>query len=97
MMFKWTAEFDTMTVWPNPRETRRMAAFARERGVTVTIADSGAAVTDPRDSAPHAVTGFSCDCRLFAQAGGCQHFSLLVDTLGWIPAAVAVEEMEMAR
>ncbi len=97
MGFKWTPEFQESTVWPNPGETRRMAASARARGVTATITPTGAVVTDPRDARPHCVTGFSCDCGLFAQAGGCQHFSLLVDELGWIPEAVVAVEMEIVR
>lgn len=98
MGFKWTPEFQESTVWPNPDETRRMAAFARERGVRLTIAPTGAVVTDPRDAAPHHVTAFSCDCGLFAQAGGCQHLALLQVETNWIPEAVATAvEMERVR
>lgn len=75
--------------WPNAGEVRRMARHARERGVTLTIKPTGAVVVDPRDAAPHHLTGFSCDCSLFAAAGGCQHFSLFVDEMNWTPEAVA--------
>lgn len=106
MIHKWDSRLDNVledrTVWPNPAETRRMALFAKGRGVRLMLRKDrdgrplSATVVDPRDDRPHAVSLLSCDCPLFAACQGCQHHSLLVATLNVVPEVV-IESVDVEK
>ena len=72
------------------------------RTLTLSIEESGARVDhlvhDSHDDRTHYTTAFSCDCAEFVRRGACLHHVFLLDSLGWLPAMVAVNvEMERPR
>ncbi len=71
-----------------PADLWRLADQARTNGVRLfTEAATGArfATSATEPGTVYYVTGLSCTCRGFCYAGRCQHHSLLLAELGWLP------------
>jgi len=67
---------------------RRLAAKAEAEGVVIYAEGSRwYATSRSRPGARHHVTAWSCTCPGFIYTGECGHHSLLLDRLGWLPAA----------
>ncbi len=71
-----------------PADLWRLADQARTNGVRLfTEAATGArfATSATEPGTIYYVTGYSCTCKGFCYAGRCQHHSLLLAELGWLP------------
>jgi len=67
----------------------RLAAKARQDGVTLTVEEDGRhyASSTSKPGTLHYVTGYSCDCVGFANRGRCKHHSALLSAMGWLDDA----------
>jgi len=67
----------------------RLAAKARQDGVTLTVEEDGRhyATSTSTPGKLHYVTGYSCDCPGFANRGRCRHHSALLSAMGWLDDA----------
>jgi len=67
----------------------RLAAKARQEGVTLTVEEDGRyyATSTSKPGKLHYVTGYSCDCVGFANRGRCKHHSALLSAMGWLDDA----------
>jgi hypothetical protein len=89
----WELAIENATAWPSPGKLMRMALRAHQRGIVLAAVEVDGRVEhyalDPVGGDRHYLTGFSCDCGLFARCGACPHLALLLIALGWIPESVA--------
>jgi hypothetical protein len=67
----------------------RLAARARQDGVTLTVEEDGRhyATSTSTPGKRYLVTGYSCDCRGFAVHQRCKHHSALLSAMGWLDDA----------
>jgi hypothetical protein len=70
-----------------PADLHRLAAVAHTRGLRLTQDGNGRwFCSSASGSAPHLLTGYSCDCLGFQSHQHYSHYALLLAALGWLPA-----------